>query len=38
MLVEESGEPVALAQAQSKDGHLRWTILRGLWMDAAATT
>jgi len=38
MLVEESGEPVALAQAQSKDGVERWMILRGLWADAAAAT
>jgi tRNA pseudouridine55 synthase len=38
MLVDETGEPVALAEAQAKDGSLRWTILRGLWMDAAATT
>jgi len=38
MLVEESGEPVALAQALPKDGMLRWTILRGLWADAATTT
>ncbi|HWR04454.1 MAG TPA: tRNA pseudouridine(55) synthase TruB [Humidesulfovibrio sp.] len=38
MLVDEGGEPVALAEAQPKDGGLRWTILRGLWMDAAPAT
>jgi len=38
MLVEESGEPVALAQAQTKNGMLRWTILRGLWQEAAPAT
>jgi tRNA pseudouridine55 synthase len=38
MLVEESGEPVALAQAEPKDGALRWTILRGLWLDATPAT
>ncbi|MHC1701075.1 MAG: tRNA pseudouridine(55) synthase TruB [Humidesulfovibrio sp.] len=38
MLVEESGEPVALAEATARDGMLRWMILRGLWQegDAAA--
>ena len=38
LLAEEGGEPVALAQAQVKDGMLRWTILRGLWADAAPAT
>jgi tRNA pseudouridine55 synthase len=38
MLVEEGGEPVALAEAMPKDGMLRWMILRGLWQDAAAAT
>ena len=38
MLVEEGGEPVALAEAVAKDGMLRWTILRGLWADAAPAT
>ncbi|MDO9083696.1 MAG: tRNA pseudouridine(55) synthase TruB [Humidesulfovibrio sp.] len=38
MLVEESGEPVALAEAKSKDGMLRWMILRGLWAEAVAAT
>ena len=38
MLVEESGDPVALAQAQPKDGMLRWMILRGLWQEGDATT
>jgi tRNA pseudouridine55 synthase len=38
MLVDDKGEPVALAEAQTKDGMLRWTILRGLWTDAAPAT
>jgi len=38
MLVDDKGEPIALAQAQPKDGALRWTILRGLWTDAAPAT
>lgn len=38
MLVDDAGEPVALAEAQVKDGALRWAILRGLWMDAAPAT
>ena len=38
MLVEESGDPVALAQAAPKDGMLRWMILRGLWQEGDATT
>ena len=38
MLVEEGGEPVALAEAAEKDGALRWTILRGLWQEAAPAT
>ncbi|SNR64564.1 tRNA pseudouridine55 synthase [Humidesulfovibrio mexicanus] len=38
MLVDDKGEPVALAEAKTKDGMLRWTILRGLWMDAAPAT
>lgn len=37
MLVDESGDPVALAQAVPKDGMLRWMILRGLWQDDTAT-
>ncbi|OIN98550.1 MAG: tRNA pseudouridine(55) synthase TruB [Desulfovibrionaceae bacterium CG1_02_65_16] len=38
MLVEESGEPVALAEAADKNGDQRWTILRGLWQEAAPAT
>lgn len=38
MLLDSLGEPVALAEAKTKDGMLRWTILRGLWMDAAPAT
>jgi tRNA pseudouridine55 synthase len=38
MLVEESGEPVALAEATPKDGALRWMILRGLWQEATPAT
>jgi len=38
MLVDEGGDPVALAQAVTKDGMQRWMILRGLWPDDAATT
>jgi tRNA pseudouridine55 synthase len=37
MLVEEGGAPLALAEAQPKDGMLRWGILRGLWETAPAT-
>lgn len=37
MLVEEGGAPLALAEAQPKDGMLRWGILRGLWDAAPAT-
>jgi hypothetical protein len=29
---------VALAEAAEKDGALRWTILRGLWQEAAPAT
>jgi tRNA pseudouridine55 synthase len=37
MLVEEGGGPLALAEAQPKDGMLRWGILRGLWQASPAT-
>jgi len=35
MLAGEQGDPLALAEAMTRDGVLRWAILRGLWMDAA---
>lgn len=35
LLADEQGEPLALAEATTRDGVLRWAILRGLWMDAA---
>ncbi len=38
LLADEQGEPVALAEAQTRDGVLRWMILRGLWGDAANAT